>query len=460
MDSQINELLEYFPGMPPRVVWIRPPAKRNNWLLMPSEIILHVFEELITVEDMWAMACTCRRFWAVFRTHGPLILEMVLEDDTHPWVRNVMHATFNVLAYDSAHWTYEQLRHLDSHVPREPLSGLASPELVRRFVTRARQIHAMAHVILERCMAELWTLEDRLRPGDPLDECPELAWYLDREANPVEETRAVMGLWLCELHFVLTDAARDPRQAWVARMFQSAPLANRGVFSFFRRTWLGTLLTLWHGMMSARHAPGELDRMLLLNGDAPLPARMCVLRLPRGSLDKGFRCEAELPNYSTWDVRAMFAMSEMSRAMRARPLMNLFFESLRAVAPRRDDPLHALPLQAYIKFGVFHWDHDKLDSISLLPDGEVSREELFKYWRSFLRPELIVAYAARQAAAKATYWANVELMVARGEPVPEPQDDAVYRLHTEDPPTEGEGEDEAEPDDMEEEEEEEEEEGF
>ncbi|ATY63080.1 F-box Skp2 [Cordyceps militaris] len=434
--------------MPTSTVYYRgdlcrwPRGARNYWPILPSEIIMSVFEELTTVEDLWCMACSSRRLWHLFHLHGPQILEMVLLDDTHPWVCNVIHATFNLQALDSCEWTYTELRHLDSYGPREPLSPTAHPHMIRRFVTKARKIHALAHIILGNCMHHLWTLEDKLRPYDADEECPEIYWYLDREANPGEETRAVMALWMFELHFTLILACRNPHLAWVRTMFQTMPPASTDLFHFFRKTWFGPLLTMWHGLLQLKYPADFLDKQLVT--DASLPRAVPLPRLPRGGLVAAHRCATELPNYSPHNRHSMFERMQMGRVMRQQPLVSRFFGSLRAVSPEQEDDdggLFQLPYRPFVKYGFFHWDHEKMQSISLLPCGELDRAALFRYWRGLLPDHIVAAYAKQQEGAKARHWEHMARLVAAGQPIPEPQDAALFQnILAEDPETEEEDE--------------------
>ncbi|OAA80109.1 hypothetical protein LEL_03595 [Akanthomyces lecanii RCEF 1005] len=361
----------------------------DYWPVLPSELVLHIFQSLSTVEQLWSLACSSSRLWKVFRANSTRILQRVLEDDTHPWLLNVIHATFNLHARDIRLRRYEEFRHLDFSLEApEPLSKTAPPEFVIRFVTKTRRFHAMAHVILENCMKNLWSIGDKLHPACPDGDGMELTLCIDRQASPSEETRAVMGLWLAELYYSLTDAYSDNEQPWKD---------------------LGCpLLTITHGA-----------QLMRLKGDAVqnrFPptwgnVRLCIRsgKLPKGGLAGGLYYRTALPQYSPQTLAGPSNMTEMCKAMRQRLLTRQYFHSIRTIAPQ-DDEIHHLPYRPFIRFGFFHWDHNLMERLGLFPSGQASRHDLFRYWKSFLSTVEVAELRARNPAAL----------------IGEPHDDADY----------------------------------
>lgn len=340
----------------------------DYWPVLPSELVLHIFESLSTVEQLWSLACSSSRLWRVFRANSTRILQRVLEDDTHPWLLNIIHATFNLHARDIRLRRYEEFRHLDFSLKApEPLSKTAPTEFVIRFVTKTRRFHAMAHVILENCMKSLWGIGDKLHPACPDGDGMELTSCIDRQASPSEETRAVMGLWLGELYYSLTDAYSDNEQPWVKMMIDSLPAENKPLLGFFRKTWSGPLLTIKHGA-----------QLMRLKGDAVqnrFPptwgnVMLCIRsgKLPRGGLAGGLYCRTALPQYPFQTLAGPSNVTEMCKSMRQRPLTRQYFHSIRTIAPQ-DDEIHHLPYLPFIRFGFFHWDHNLMERLGLFPGG-------------------------------------------------------------------------------------------
>ncbi|KAJ4151544.1 hypothetical protein LMH87_012236 [Akanthomyces muscarius] len=399
----------------------------DYWPVLPSELVLHIFQSLSTVEQLWSLACSSSRLWKVFRANSTRILQRVLEDDTHPWLLNVIHATFNLHARDIRLRRYEEFRHLDFSLEApESLSKTAPPEFVIRFVTKTRRFHAMAHVILENCMKDIWSIGDKLHPACPDGDGMELTLCIDRQASPSEETRAVMGLWLAELYYSLTDAYSDNEQPWVKMMIDSLPAENKPLLGFFRKTWAGPLLTITHGA-----------QLMRLKGDAVqnrFPptwgnVRLCIRsgKLPRGGLAGGLYCRTAPSQYSPQTLAGPSNMTEMCKAMRQRPLTRQYFHSIRTIAPQ-DDEIHHLPYRPFIRFGFFHWDHNLMERLGLFPSGQASRHDLFRYWKSFLSTVEVAELAREQAVSKNNYWQQVAELRARNPAalIGEPHDDADY----------------------------------
>lgn len=213
-------------------------VKRASWLSLPLEIKLRILEELTTVDELRALDCSSKGQCNVFKCYGVQILENNLEDDAGPWIRNVIYATFNLLAQDSRDWSYTELRHIDSFAPRQHLSREATPEFVRKFVSLARKIHVIAQVMLKNPQGNLVSLWEKLAVNNFNPECPET-----NACTLSEETRAIMGLWLCQLYDVVRKAYGEDDLRLVRRTRKWIP-SDLPVYKFFRRRWCDTLVAV------------------------------------------------------------------------------------------------------------------------------------------------------------------------------------------------------------------------
>lgn len=412
----------------------------TNYNSLPPEAVACIFEKLTTVECLWSLACSSSLGWTAFHLYGPRILDSVLQYDTHPWINKAIRLDFNIRAGKAQPMRYVDLRRIESdYRDNTRMTTQVEPEFARRFVTKVRKTHAMAHVILANCMKNLWGLEGKL----PRDEDEDLSEAIDRNHNVEDEVRMVLGLWLCELHMALYIAARDDSLPWVKAMFTSMPKRNIPLINFFRRTWRGTFLTIWHGF-TILHVPGD-EKARPMNRLVQPPPFMETPRLPSGSLDMTRWC----PTDDFFDFRYVAGTEDgwkcyhiISQALRRTPLAMFFLTGMRAVGPRTDE-LFKLPEIEYIRFGLLHWDHDKLSELKLLPEpgNPYTRYELFDYWKSLLTQDTIEVHRDNQAQYKANYWARVDAIRGVGADQEDPDDFNLYDTVREEWETEYEDED-------------------
>lgn len=402
---------------------------RNWWLAVPNEILLFIFEELSTIEGIWSLACASQRHWHTFNHNAVRILEAVIPIHTHEFIQNAMHATFNIKACHPKRYRYRQLRHLDylhkAH-ERRGLMRAVTPEFTRRFLTLARKIHALAHLILDNCNWDVFNVCEKFRPVGFDKGRAHLSNYIDSDFHKGEEARTIMALWLCELHNSLYVAARTDNPPWVRTTLRGVPPENRSLPRFFRGNWSGPILTVWHGihlMKSPKEPPGRARWPNEL-----WPVIMDIPPLPRGSLEFGLRCRTEWPNFAAPDwANDHDTHMTILRLMWQAPLALQFFSGLRSVGPEGSD-IFRLPFAYFIRFGVFNWDVKKLVKLSLLPnDEQISRDELFEYWKSLLPDSVVSAAVEAQKEDKRRYWDQIRLLRAQDRPEPQVEDDFVYR---------------------------------
>ncbi|KAJ3487857.1 hypothetical protein NLG97_g6316 [Lecanicillium saksenae] len=401
-----------------------PDSTRNNWQSLPVELHLLIFEQLKSVEEVWSLACTSRRLWLAFLACGAQIIEEVLQVHTHPWIRRVMHLRFNLEADGKTSYRYKVLRHIDAHIdssaPFERLTRNASQGLILRFVTQIRKIHAAAHVILDHCNDNLWSIADKLRPAAFEEEYPDLEDHIEYSYHEGDETRAIMALWMCELHSAIMVAASRNDPPWVKTMVDALPRESRSVFNFFRRTWWGPIQTIFYGARAIMASRGIQDQRYAIYSSlvSLLPS------LPRGSLELSFHCERPLLDYSNTGHREQRKFW-VTRQMCQKPLKSRFFSSIRAIGPEGDE-VHRLLGQCYVQYGVFHWDNRRLMDMSLLPAEFNDRQDLFQYWKSLLPDSEIAALVDAQKDAKRGYWQQIRERRAQGIADPEPNDEEYF----------------------------------
>ncbi len=224
---------------------------RDPRAFLPPEIWLCIFEKLTTVEELWALARSSKKQWYVFERHDVQILEKVLEDDTHPCMRNVIHATFNLLARDSRDWTRLELQHIDSFASAQSLSRKVTHEFVRNFVNLARKIHVIADMAFENWIRlkqwEWWNQWIQWNLSGPRYSLGPNSFGTGfpglHPCTLVNETQLMVGLWLCQLYDVLQKTCGEDDLPWMQRPKIAIP-SDELVYDLFGKEWLVTLITV------------------------------------------------------------------------------------------------------------------------------------------------------------------------------------------------------------------------
>ncbi|KAJ6784221.1 hypothetical protein PWT90_01799 [Aphanocladium album] len=392
-------------------------TSRYIWRPVPAEIELSIFERLTSLEEVWSLACTSQRFWRLFHTHGPRIIEAVLSN-AQPYIRRIMHVIFNLRAGDRTPYTYEELQITDDYAP---LRRDASEKVIREFVSLARKIHALAHVILDDCIDSFRGLADKLRPAAFDRDHPQLEHYLTKTWNTAEELRVIMGLWMCELHWMINYSAKHNMLPWTKALLDDLPPESRSVFDFFGQTWWGALVTIWTGLMAMK-APRDIRHRLYHSGE--LPQTFGLPRAPKGSFALGLRCDIQLPDYSN-DNCQFREKYMLDVRMRQNPLMMNLFGGLRGIAPEEDE-LHYLPHEHYVRFGLLIWGNERLKAVGLLPVNYFDMERPFQCLRSLLADPVIAAIAGSQEQEKRLYWIEKRENRAQGIADSEPDDNSDF----------------------------------
>ncbi|KAJ2979812.1 hypothetical protein NQ176_g3020 [Zarea fungicola] len=386
---------------------------------LSTELILCIFSSLTSAEELWSLLSASRHCWDTFNACPVHSLDLILKNGTvHPCMHSVINFVFNLQAGGMLPPSYHHLRHIDSAKRYEELNRNVSPAFVRRFVTIMRKIHALAHIILDNCMTNLWMLKDKLRPRELEHGERDLAHYLDIYHNLGEETRVVLGLRLYELHASMLGANNQTGPPWGHAMLGQIDQRFRPVSCFFRATWMSTLWTIQHGLDIMNLPEDERSGPY----DLYLPLTIALPPVPKGGMEFGLQCTTERQNYA--DESGLEHRRAMAQELHRRPLVSRFLTSARAVAPVHM-ALHRLPITEYLKTGLLIWDHEKVYDLGLLPWSGTTREELFRYWRNLLPDKVVLQHADTQAQEKVRFWFRSRLGGGRMI-LPAPTDGALY----------------------------------